>query len=301
VLQSYVDDSTLAAQLLEEEEAREEAERAAAERAVDLALSMHSALSLSSDAPTRSNSGGSVSLQRVAAAPPESAGAGPPANASAGGGPPENADCGQPESSGTSSKSGPDRPSGSGSQGRTSGGSGGGSGRPGIAGMSGSGLSRSVVEGAAGGDDERAFATAFVPRYLAYLDRARRKRLRPDGTLTPLPAGDAWRQEYAWLINIGCIQQPSGVAYTTMTTNLETGLREAPPDDMASRAVRGLKLRWVQWVRVGGGCCQVCVLGSGAAHASGRLQLLNHPQLLFTHSDTQRPPKRARARGLAQF
>jgi hypothetical protein len=225
VLQSFVDDSTLAAQLLEEEEAREEAERAAAERAVDLALST-----------VHYNLAG------------RGAAAAPPANAACAGG-----KSGGPDpSSGSGSQGRSGSQGGSGSQGRSSGDAAA-AGRPGVAGMGGSGFSRSVLEVAAGELAPEDFVAAFVPRYIAHIQDARRRRLRPDGTVVPLPAGDARRRDYAWLLDVGCMQQPSGMSYAMFSFNLETGRRAAPPDGLASRAGRALRLRWVQWVRVGGG------------------------------------------------
>ncbi len=216
VLQSYVDDSTMAAQLLEEEEAREEAERAAAERAVDLALSMHSALSLSSDGPIRSNSGGSVSLHRAAATPPP-----PRSNSAAAGTPP----------------AAPQRSGGSGTSGASTAST---AGAGGIAGTSGIGLTKAVLSSRvdATHDDWR----SYWPRYISYMQRARRERMAPDGSVAPLPAGDPRRQEYWQLIDEGVLRTPSGQAYTLMMMNVETGEQQLPPEGLAARAVQGLKL-----------------------------------------------------------
>lgn len=67
-------------------------------------------------------------------------------------------------------------------------------------------------------------------------------RRQRDGGIRQLPRVDPLREEASKLVNM-IMTMSDEEAYGLLSTNFETGEREQPPADMASKAAKQLKLK----------------------------------------------------------
>ncbi|GBF94857.1 hypothetical protein Rsub_08029 [Raphidocelis subcapitata] len=146
-------------------------------------------------------------------------------------------------------------------------GGGGGGGRPEASGSSGAAAAAAAAgraqadddggdssgsDGGGSGDDADAASEliGFLSRYRTYVTAARAERLRPDGSVAPLPPGDPRAGELADLIHWS-MTAPRDVGYRVLSSNAETGEggMRMPPEVLSEGAQR-LRLTPDQEARV---------------------------------------------------